>query len=34
MGEEEGERVTHPARDTFPVFASSRERRWTKVEIL
>ena len=34
MGEEEGERVTHPARDTFPVFASSRERTWTKVEIL
>ena len=34
VGKEEGEGVTHPARDTFPVFASSRERTWTKVEIL
>ena len=27
-----GEGVTHLWRDTLPVFASSRERRWTKVE--
>ena len=34
MGEEEGEEVTYRGRDTLPVFARSRERRWTKVDIL
>ena len=34
VGEEEGEEVTYRGRDTLPVFARSRERRWTKVEVL